>query len=354
MRCAVGVLLLLMLSACDREPLFRPPPQPERPPKATGAFHRITFNPGPDLSPSWLTDDSTISYAFEPADVGVTDRCLGLIPAEGGMRRPIPCLLRNAADSIALSTWPVATAMGRLAYVWEPIPPYPANPLPDSALVFVEQLAQPGVRTAAFQFPFIIPGSRLYHTLTHVAWLDEHTLIGVGITATVTQDCGGCPFRPVRLGRDVVRLDLSAIPGVLTQVSGTVAATGVSVGAAGDIYYTVAGDSRVYRRVLSSPGSTVAHDFGAAGIARDPRVIGSRLVAVVGGKVTVRNDALLGPVQDDSGGALHVVNLGTGADSVLPDSGYFYQHPALAPSGNKLVAVGRQGARSELWFFRLP
>src|SRR5437879_277497 len=82
---------------------------------------------------------------------------------------------------------------------------------------------------------------------------------------------------------DVGRLGLSGNAASLAVIPGTRFASSVAAGESADIiYYTLGGDSRVYRRVLSSGSVSVAHDFGG-GIARDVQVVGSRLIAVVGG-----------------------------------------------------------------------
>jgi len=96
----------------------------------------------------------------------------------------------------------------------------------------------------------------------------------------------------------------------------------------------------VYRRVLSTGDQSVVHDFGAAGIARDVQTAGGRLTAIVGGRVHFESDAILGPVQWDSGGFVHVVDLGTGADVALPDEQRLFRRPVLAPGGDRLVAEG--------------
>src|SRR5690348_2715089 len=99
---------------------------------------------------------------------------------------------------------------------------------------------------------------------------------------------------------------------------GTDFASGVSPGASSDeIYFTVAGDSRVFRRTVSTGETAVAHDFGSAGIARDVDVAGGRLAAVVGGRVGVATDPQLGTFQSDNGGIVHVVDLASGADVAL-------------------------------------
>lgn len=346
-RIALAVALLVA-SGCTHDDLFRPPTDTTKPPLGSGVFHRVTRNPGNDLYPSWLPDDSGVSYAFEPADVVTPDRCVGTTAAEGGTRRPWTCLGHAVGDSVANSNWPVVAADGRAAYVWEPFRPYPSSPKPDSALVFVDG-------RVVYTFPYFVPGVGVYTTATHLGWLNRDTIVAVAASDLLIRDCGACAFRWVRIGRSVVLLDLTTTPAGLTIVAGTTAASAVTPGATGDdIYFTVAGDTRVYHRVLSSGNTTVTHDFGGAGIARDVQRSGARLIAIVGGSVAFHVDSSAGPIQDDSGGALHMVDLGAGTDSVLPDSGTTFRHPSLSSTGDRLVVEGWLAGVADLWFFRLP
>ena len=98
----------------------------------------------------------------------------------------------------------------------------------------------------------------------------------------------------------------------------------------------------------------LVHDFGAAGIVRDLSLAGGRLAAVVGGNVTVSSEPINGTYQEDHGGLLHLLTLATNADTTLPDSGLLFRHPALSPTGDRLVAEAWQGNAIDLWFFELP
>jgi len=122
-------------------------------------------------------------------------------------------------------------------------------------------------------------------------------------------------------------------------VPGTELASGVSPGGTeNEIYYTLSGDTRVYRRDLSSGAVSVAHDFGAAGIARDVHVVGQRMTAVVGGRVAFAQDSTLGgAVQWDSGGTLHLVDLQDGSDMLISGPGLF-RRPRLSPDATRIVA----------------
>jgi len=353
MRIVLG-FALLGAAACGHNDLFQPQQLAGLPPRSSGAFHRVTFNTRDDRFPAWLPGDTAVAYAVEASDEPGQDRCIATIPAEGGTRRAFACFRRLGGDSAANSDWPAAREGGRIAYIWEPVRAYPSNGTPDSVIVFVDELATPGAPRSVFTFPYIEPGVHLYHTASHLHWLNADSLVAVAVTSTVTQDCPACAFRQVRIGRDVVLLDLTTTPATLSVVPGTGTATAVAPGPSGnDVYYTIAGGTRVFHRLVATGDSTVVHDFGAAGITRDVSVAGSRLVAIVGGSVSYRVD-VVGPIQDDRGGPVHLVNLSTSADSVLPDSGVLYRHPVLASTGGRLIVEGWQGGRADLWHFFLP
>jgi hypothetical protein len=353
MKCAT-TFAFLAVAACGHDALFRSGDYATTQPFGNGVFHRITRNIGNDMTPTWLSDGTGVSYAFDESPTGA-GTCVGLIAPEGGTRQTIPCLDHLATDSVANSVWPVVAADGRVAYVWENVPPFPDLPRPDTAIVFLDELNTPGARRAVFHLPYLIPGVALYRTLSHLGWLNRDTLVAVARSTTLVNDCPSCPLQLAALDLDVVLLDLTTTPATLTIVPGTNPASAVAPGSSGDdVYYTLDGDTRVFHRVLSTGDTSVVHDFGAAGIARDVRVAGNRLVAVVGGKVNYHVYLGPTPVQTDSGGFLHLLDLGTSLDSILPDSGVSYRHPTLSATGDRLVVEGWQTGPPDLWFFRLP
>ena len=124
-------------------------------------------------------------------------------------------------------------------------------------------------------------------------------------------------------------------------IPGTDFASSVSPGLAQDeVFYTVGGDSRVFRINLSTGDGGVVYDFGSAGVARDVHVAGNRMAAIVGGRVAFGVDPLLGPTQRDSGGVVHVVDLGTGADQALDIPTLLFRRPTLSPAGDHIAAEG--------------
>jgi hypothetical protein len=170
---------------------------------------------------------------------------------------------------------------------------------------------------------------------------------------------------------DIVRLDLSDVAPVFEVIPGTDYASSVAVTSEPEvIYYTLGGDSRVYRRDLTTGAVTVFHDFGPGEIARDVAVFGARLVAVVGGSVLYRFEAPHnGFVQRDEGGDLHFVDLATSTHTVFDGDSVLFRHPVFSPDGQRLVVevspyapvhVGPASDytafnhRVDLWLFDLP
>jgi hypothetical protein len=148
-----------------------------------------------------------------------------------------------------------------------------------------------------------------------------------------------CPLDTLLIGTEVTTLTVDG--GAAAAIPGTELATGVAPvldGAA--ILYTLPNDSRIHRRVLAGGEVTVVHDFGAAGVARDVHAAGNRVAAIVGGRVAFSVDPRAGPVQWDSGGVVHVVDLGASGSLALDTPGRLYRRPALSPDGTRIVAEG--------------
>ena len=81
---------------------------------------------------------------------------------------------------------------------------------------------------------------------------------------------------------------------------------------------------------------------------------GNRLVAVVGGKVAFTNDPVEGTIQRDGGGTIVAVDRSTDLEIPLTPLGPLFRHPALAPSGTRLVAEVVLGGTTDLWLVAVP
>lgn len=329
----VGTAILVI--ACGHTDPFDAPPYGSNQPFDATPPARLTLNTGPDRSATWLPDGSGILYSAQQLERNDGDVCFAELPPTGGSQRRLVCDLpparageRNAAES------PAASAGGQVAFVEASSSILGSTPSRTSLVV--GPLLDPS-KASEVQAVAGAPGSS-QPTLTQIHWQDESHLVYVDALLAVRPPCLLCALDTIVTGRSVTLFDLSGRLGA--PVPGTDFASGASPGVSPDeVYYTVGGDTRVFRRLLSTGDVTVAHDFGAAGIARDVHVAGGRLTAVVGGRVAFSVDPSLGPVQWDSGGVVHVVDLATDADVALDGPGLF-RRPSLSPAGDHVVAEG--------------
>lgn len=322
-------------------------------PLIAGSPTRLTFSPGADRTPAWLPDGSGILYSFERLDRPDRDRCLALLPGAGGtVRRTICARAAGSDDSTDVFETPGPAADGRLLYVRASS--RPGAFLPQRHALVMGTLDDPAAARVLRTIPYTLPGSPLHLGVADISWLGPNAFVYLAEFVALRR-CRGCAPDTVRSGLEIVRVDLVGDSAVLSAVPGTRDASSVAVGDGGAaLYYTIIGDSRVFRRAVGGGAPTVAHDFGVAGIARDVAVAGDRLSAVVGGDVTYGNDPAFGYIQLDFGGNLRVVDLLTGSEGVLPGGRGLYRRPAFSPDGRRIVAEGVQAPSADLWLFQVP
>ena len=348
--CATGAL-----AACNHDAPFATATTGDTIPFSDGSPRRLTYNPYRDRAPAWLPPETGFLYSAQLATAA--DRCLALMPPDGGQIMSELCYPTPAPESTFILTAPAAAPAGPIAYVLR------ASGSIRGSAVRVSLLLRPASFTATelprtlVNYPVRLDTIREDEP-DQLGWFDATRF---AYLATRVGYEGGFSADTVQTGAEIVVVDLASGSPALSVVPGTENASGVAPLASDRILYTLGGDSRVFARVLSSGMTSVAWDFGAGEIARDVRVNagGTRLAAVVGGNVSYGFDAQLGyMVQRDSGGALHVVDLAAARDSILPDSlsgtHVLFRRPALAPSGKRVVAEAWTGSVSDLWMFDLP
>lgn len=341
---AAGRLHPTLLAACltfgcgHTEPFSNPPYGSDSPFDPTPP-QRLTYNTAADRGAAWLADGSGIVYSAQQTDRGDGDVCLALLPPGGGSQRGLWCDVpedesqRDAVESAA------PAADGRLAFLSATGTITGINPVREG-IALAPSLDPRGARMVR-SFPVTPAGGVPEETAGHLRWLDGTRLVYVGQRFRTRQVCPLCVVDTLRIGLQVSVLETAAPGSVPTALPGTANATGAATGPDPDlVYYTLGGDSRVYRQALSTGVVEVAHDFGAAGIARDIGLAGNRLVAVVGGRVAFVTDPQLGAVQWDSGGEVHVVDLAGGDDVRLDPGARLFRRPALSPDGAVVVAEG--------------
>ncbi len=349
------LLSILLIVACSHPEPFPTGEVPDIGPRTATPPIQLTYNLAPDRTPAWLEDGSGLAYSFQ-ASPGWPDLCLAVLPAIGGTRRSEKCVrVATDTDSVeALSR--VAPGPGSRA-AWVDARSLHGRIAPDHGSIRVGSLAPGDTGTAVHTLPYLSPSGTVHITATHLGWLTPTTLTYVGADVLYI----GRSSRLVDtfvVGREVAVLDLAADPPSVSIVANTSLASSVWPAADGtSLFYTVAGDSRIFQQTLTTGSVTVVHDFGARGIARDVTVRGGSLVAVVGGRVSFSVDPVLGPIQRDGGGALVRVDLATGMETDVPFPGLVARQAALSPDGRHLAVEGIDTLAfpdPNLWLLELP
>lgn len=341
------VAAVLLAAACthDRPELSGPSEFEE--PFTPGEPVRLTYAPGPDRDPLWSPDAGRVLYAFDQGrrlDSLVTG-CVADLPATGGSRGPEICETDPTRTRVEMRPfWPARGSDGSTAFYrqyWAGIALNPGSS--DLAVV------PPGLGMAArsvLQFPYFAPVTgRTHFALSHLQWLDASHLVylaRVQLNSTMER---------VNSGIEIVVFTVDSGIAGAHVIPGTLYASSVARGATGDtIYYTLGGDSLVYRRVLSTGAIDTVYSFGDLGIVRDVQVRGGKLVAVVGGNVTFHSHPSFGMVQDDFGGRIYAATLPAGLPVAVTDSVGLWQHLALAPDGSRVVGE----MANDLWSVAVP
>jgi hypothetical protein len=301
---------------------------------------RLTYNLAADRRPSWLAEGAGLIYSAQQLDRTDDDVCLALIPPGGGTQRQLWCDVPSGEDMLDAIESAVLSPGGRVGFV--SATGSTGAPSPARQDIAVAPSLDPASAQRVRPLPNIPHGAATQTSAEYLRWLDDSRLVYVDQILHVRRPCPPCEADTIRIGKSVTVLDVDAADAAPISLPGTSLATGVAIPpGSGSILYTLAGDSRVYRQGLADGMVDVFHDFGAAGVVRDIHLAGNRLAAVVGGRVAFVTDFQLGPMQWDSGGVLHVLDLESGGDVILGDTpDRLYRRPALSPQGDRLVAEG--------------
>jgi hypothetical protein len=330
----------LALACGHTDPFTTSPPTTDQPFDPAPPV-RLTFNAGADRFASWLPDGSGILYSAQQVARPDHDICLAQVPPDGGSQIRLDCdFTRLGRDTTNAIESAVASPEGRLAF-------FKArsdidDPRPTVASLAVASGLDPVGASEVQPVPYTLPGGRVVSGISALRWQTSGRLAYVGDLVTQRYPCDQkfqvCALDTIRTGLTVALLDLGQIGPSPVSVPGTEFASGLALAGGDEILYTLSGDTRVFRQSLSTGGTGVAFDFGPAGVARDIDVVGNRLVAVVGGRVHFSVDPEFGPVQWDSGGVLHLVDLAAATDVSLDPGLRLFRRPALAPDGAAVVA----------------
>ena len=351
------IALAVAITACDHPAPFSPGAYAPTGPLGAGNPVLLTYGDSNSESDRavWLADGSGFYYTRSRADRPDRDRCLALMPRDGGaVIRQICDDAPAAADSLNTYESPAIAPDGGLAmYETSTLLGVPRE-FPDFRALALTRLDQPSSIRVLQIIPYFSPASNPINAISNLHWESPSTLLYLG-ERIVIEACQGCVTDFVRTGQEIDRIDLGGTTPVVSALPGTDQASSFTLVGGDSLYFTLNGDPNVYRRILPAGADSVIHAFG--GIARDVSVAGGRLAAVVGGAVSYAYDSNQSAfVQVDHGGAVHLLTLVTGADTVVSDT-LLMRRPALDVSGTRLVAeahAGTNGVRTALWLWKLP
>jgi hypothetical protein len=324
---------------CGHTEPFSSPPYGTDAPFDPSPPQRLTYNEAADRAPSWTPDGGGLLYSAQQTTRLDDDLCAALLPPTGGRQLGLWCDVPGGAAQTDAVEWPAVGPEGRLAFVGATGAIGGLSPVTQG--IELAATLDPAGAEMVRSFPYAPAGSTEHFTAEAIRWLDANRLVYLGQQFSSQAVCATCAVDTLRATQAVTILDLTAPTSLPTAIPGTAMATGVAPDPGGGaVLYTLAGDSRVYRFVLATSAVQVAHDFGAAGIARDVHRVGNLLTAVVGGRVAPGPHPILGTVQYDSGGFVHVVDLDSHEDVLVDFPGWLFRRPALSPTGDRLAAEG--------------
>lgn len=331
----LAAVLSVLQTSCDHSSAFQPGPYPPAPPVTNFLPRRLTFNLGDDRTPSWLPDGSGIIYSAEREDRVDHDRCLAILPPDGGTVRTRFCQLHPIHDdSTDLMEAPAVSPDGEILF--HRVVSWVGQQKLGASAIMLGSAHDP-VRAAPLRpLPYTAANGRIHASIRTPQWIGPDSLVYLAEQLFYE----GSTFFPDTFytGLDVVLLDLSAAAPAFQVIPGTDYASSVAASdEPGVIYYTLGGDSRVFRRNLATGEVSTLHDFGAGNVARDAQVKNNHLVAVVGRSVLYRFEDAHGFVQRDEGGDLAVVDLATGASTVFSTDTMLFRHPMISPDGQRIV-----------------
>jgi hypothetical protein len=329
-------LFLLAVTACAYDtPWTAQPYGPDTPfdPASPG---RVTINTGIDRTPAWVPGDTALLYSAERTSDH--DRCLGVLSARTWTLERTLCHGSLVTDSnhVDAFEWP-AVRGGRVAFQWAHWLRSAVKPAERDLMVASLDRWDHGRILLTFQ-PYGF-GLTTIDGVQRVQWVSDTSLVYEREQMVVTIPPPPSPpiYDTTITAVDIERVDFGSDSAVVAIIPGSDGATSLAVNdSATAIYYTLPGDSLVYRLALDSAVASVAHAFPGGVFPRDVQVRGTRLVAIVGGD-------------------LHLVDLRSLSDSTVTGPGVAFHNPVLSRDGHLIVVEGNAGSGvPDLWRVAWP
>jgi hypothetical protein len=172
------ILCCGLLAACEHAATFVVAAPDSLGPRTLAVPRRLTFNTGDDRTPA--VTGTVLAYSRLDADEQGNERCLALLPVDGGtiLRETCPGPPRSPADTF-VDTWTetALSADGRqVAYLWQQGSMISVLGFWSTSVV-VAPADRAGDRSG-FVWPirFLTPGGRVGDAVSAISWADDHTL----------------------------------------------------------------------------------------------------------------------------------------------------------------------------------
>jgi len=261
--------LALLSAACDHTtPLEYEPPE-ALPPASDGFPRRLTFNPGDDRNPS-VSGGVLVFSRFElgqtqsiPGGFEVAERCIALLPYEGGTISARYCPSPFAVPEDFIETWvePVLSPDGaRIAYVWQKSRLLDVR-TPERELR-VAPAESPEEAEVSWSALWTMPDGRRPTTVIKPSWLDTGRLRFLAGLDSVFKVKGGGSTRgtdTITVAYALVDLDLATLEA--TVVPGADSAIAYAPAPDGGVWIVQRPDST--RLFHLPPGSATAQEIGS-------------------------------------------------------------------------------------------
>src|SRR5215210_5363152 len=214
-------------TACEHSSPVDPDPYPPMPPFSALLPRRLTFNTGDDRTPAWLPDGSGIVYSTERQDRSDHDRCLAVLPAEGGTIRASYCQLNPIHDdSTDLMEAPAVNSAGGLFF--HRVVSWVGQQKLGASALMLGTADQPIQAALLRPLPYTAPNGRLHSSVRLPQWIGEDSLVYLAEQLFYE----GSTFYPdtFTTGLDIVLVDFSGGAPRFEVVPETDYASGLDVG----------------------------------------------------------------------------------------------------------------------------
>ncbi len=339
-------------------------------PAGTADDVQLTFNPARDYWPTWSEDGKSILYQFGQPGRRDDDRCLGLLPAEGGTQIWTLCddRVSQADSSNSFSAFALGSD-GRLLYL-EAVgrvgtaSGHVTQIRPDHTVLWLADTAHPFLRRALVTMPQVVGDSSI-DWLADATWVGQNEFIAIGAVFEPTPPDPQARVDTAFYGLLLVRGTIGATGASLAPIAGTDGASGYALAQHNTSVIVSRRDSRVLTRVPLGGGTptvitTLPATIGSSVLGlscREDQCIvatGTTPIAFRQRGTGARGNST-GSASRQVLGGLWQVALNTGSASILTTpllaNGPLWATPRLAPgSRNVIMQVGGSPGVLQLYF----